>query len=125
MINQFGTDTERKDVVSKIFNETLMNISDPQQRTAAIIYALEAFVFRESDFGDNHSDDITKDTFLIMEKARIEYETRLRAWLVNIESIHTDIKKHTEELEKNQQELTKNKQELDKINSCLFFVSSC
>ncbi|MEI6774843.1 MAG: hypothetical protein WCL18_09010 [bacterium] len=41
MINQFGTDTERKDVVSKIFNETLMNIPNPKQRTAAIIYALE------------------------------------------------------------------------------------
>ncbi|MEI6774842.1 MAG: hypothetical protein WCL18_09005 [bacterium] len=49
-----------------------------------------------------------------MERARVEYETRLKAWLVNIESIHADIKKHTQELERNQQELTKNKQELEK-----------
>jgi hypothetical protein len=32
MIKQFGTDTERKDAVSTIFDETLMGISDPKQR---------------------------------------------------------------------------------------------
>lgn len=32
MIKQFGTDTERKEVVSKIFDETFMGIADPKQR---------------------------------------------------------------------------------------------
>lgn len=33
MIKQFGTDTERKDIVTKIFNETFMDIADPKQKT--------------------------------------------------------------------------------------------
>lgn len=33
MLKRFGTDTERRDIVTKIFNETLMGISDPKQRT--------------------------------------------------------------------------------------------
>ena len=100
MINQFGTDTERKDVVSKIFNETLMNISDPQQRTAAIIYALEGYVFRESDFGDKYDSDITEETYAIMEKAEKQYETRLKAWLVNLSQIKQEIQDMQTEIDK-------------------------
>ncbi|MEI6672875.1 MAG: hypothetical protein WCL02_06165 [bacterium] len=32
MINQFGTDKERKDTVINIFNQTIMTIQDPKQR---------------------------------------------------------------------------------------------
>ena len=114
MISQFGNDTERRDIVIQIFGETIMKIQDPKQRIGAIIYTLEAAVFRESDFWDSHDSDITNETFSVMQKAEIKYNTRLKARLVDIEQINAEIKKHQQELIKNQQELAKNQQELAK-----------
>ena len=116
MINRFGNDTERRDIVIQIFGETIMKIQDPKQRIGAIIYALEGYVFRESDFGDAHDSDITDATYTIMEKAEKKYNTWLKARLVDLEKINADIKKHQQELVKHQQELAKNQQELDKTN---------
>ena len=116
MINRFGNDTERRDIVIQIFGETIMKIQDPKQRIGAIIYALEGYVFRESDFGDVHDSDITDATYTIMEQAEKKYNTWLKARLVDLEKINADIKKHQQELVKHQQELAKNQQELDKTN---------
>jgi len=49
-----------------------------------------------------------------MEQAKVKYNTRLKARLVDIEQLHADIKRHQQELAKNQQELAKNQQELAK-----------
>ena len=114
MINRFGNDTERRDIVIQIFGETIMKIQDPKQRIGAIIYALEGYVFRESDFGDVHDSDITDATYTIMEQAEKKYNTWLKARLVDLEKINADIKKHQQELVKHQQELAKNQQELAK-----------
>jgi Skp family chaperone for outer membrane proteins len=114
MINRFGNDTERRNIVIQIFGETIMKIQDPKQRIGAIIYALEGYVFRESDFGDVHDSDITDATYTIMEQAEKKYNTWLKARLVNLEKINADIKKHQQELVKHQQELVKKQQELAK-----------
>lgn len=50
-----------------------------------------------------------------MEKVRIKYETRLKAWLVNIEKIHAEIKQHRQELEQSKQELEQTNQKLTDI----------
>lgn len=116
MINRFGNDTERKDVVNKIFNETLMEIKDPKQRIWAIIYSLEGYIIVMwwSDFSDKYDSDITTETYAYMEKVEKKYNTRLKARLINLEKIKEEIKKNTEILEKNTQKLAKNQQELAK-----------
>lgn len=115
MINQFGTDKERKNAVDEIFNKTIMQIEDPKQKIWATIYALEWYVFWKSDFGDKHDSDITNPTFLAMEVAKVEYEIRLKKRIVNIKKIDAEIEKNTQELEKNKSELEKNNQELRNI----------
>lgn len=113
MINQFGRNTERKNAVDSIFSQTIMEIADPIQRIWAIIYALEGYIFRESEFSKKYDSNITDETFLIMENAKDQYNNRVKERKANIAKIDVELEKINKELEKNKQTLENNQQTLE------------
>ncbi|MFA7298026.1 MAG: hypothetical protein WC010_00045 [Candidatus Absconditabacterales bacterium] len=115
MINQFGKNTERKNVVDSILIEAAMKISNSKQRVGAIIYALEKYVFRKSTFSEKYYNKIDNETLLIMGIARIQYDKRLNQRNTNIAEINAEIEKNKEQLENNKEMLEINRQELENI----------
>ncbi len=120
MIKQFGTDTERKDAVSTIFDETLMGISDPKQRIWAIIYSLEGYIILvEAKYGNTYDSDISNETFLIMEKAGKKYKIRLNNRLADLAKIEQEIKDMQIEIDKDRAEIVKDRAEIDILDQKL------
>jgi hypothetical protein len=120
MINSFR-DEEHRSATIKLLNEMVKNISDPAQKTGAIIYALERRVFSKSDFAKKYDSQITDETFDYMDIFRIEYDKRFDVYyvnlLANIEQLKAKIERKQNELQGLQQELEKGRQELETIIS--------
>jgi len=94
-------------------------IKDPEQKTGAIIWALEYSVFYKSTFGDKYGDKITEANFKYIEIFDTEYKTRFKKYYTKLESqteqLKQEILKKQEELKWKQEELTNTNNELKKV----------
>ena len=120
LINNFR-DEEQKDATIKLLDEMVENISDPAQKTGAIIYALERKVFYKSDFAKKYDNQITDATFDYMDIFRVEYKKRFDVYyanlLANIEQLKKEIKQKDEQIKQQEEEIKQKIQELENILS--------
>ncbi len=108
MMNSFR-DEEHQSATIKLLDEMVVNITDPAQKTGAIILALE-FVFRGNTiFSDTYDADITDETFSYIETFDTDYKTRFKEYYAKLLN-ETDILK--QEIAKNEEELKKTNEEL-------------
>ena len=109
MMNSFR-DEEHQGATIKLLDEMVVNITDPAQKTGAIILALE-FVFRGNTiFSDTYDADITDETFAYIETFDTDYKTRFKGYYARLVA-QTD--KLKEELKKSKENLSKSLQELE------------
>ena len=104
LINSFR-DQEHRDSTLTLLNIMAANISDPEQKTGAIILALE-YVFRGNTiFSDTYDSKITDGTFAYIEKFDKDYKIRFRWYydrlLITINTLKQELEKSKQELEKN------------------------
>ena len=108
MINSFR-DEEHRSATIKLLNEMVENISDPAQKTWAIIYALERRVFSKSDFAKKYDSQITDETFDYMDIFRVEYDKRFDVYyanlLANIEQLKAEIQKKEEQIKQKDEQI--------------------
>jgi hypothetical protein len=106
MMNSFR-DEEHQSATIKLLDEMVVNITDPAQKTGAIIYALEG-VFRENQsFSLKYDEEITDETFAYIEIFDAGYKTRFKGYYARLEE---QTKRLQEEIIK-KQELIKQKDE--------------
>ena len=109
MINSFR-DQEHKEATTALLNEMVKNISNPAQKTGAIICALE-FVFRGNTiFSDTYDSKITDETYKHIETFYNAYKIRFNPYYARLETNIAKLKLKNEQL-KNENEQLKLKNE--------------
>lgn len=115
MMNSFR-DEEHRSATIKLLNEMVENISDPAQKTWAIIYALERRVFYKSDFAKKYDSQITDETFDYMDIFRVEYKKRFDVYyanlLANIEQLKEEIKQKEEQIKQKDEQIKQQEEEI-------------
>ncbi len=111
MLNSFW-DQEHKDTTLALLNTMITNITDPAQKTGAIIWALEYSVFYKSVFWDKYGDKITEQNLKYVDKFDSSYKARFKRYYARLIAETERLKK---ELAKSQNKLKTNQQKLDWI----------
>ena len=117
MINSFR-DEEHKEATTKLLNEMTTSITDPKQKTAAIIAALEWKVFVKSTFANAHEDDITDETFDHMIEFWKAYKERANLYF---ERLSKKLEVLQQKLQENEQKLQDVRQEIE-TNISMFSI---
>ena len=122
MMNSFR-DEEHQSATIKLLDEMVANITDPAQKTGAIIYALEWKVFYKWTFAKKYDSQITDETFNYMETFRVKYQERFKMYydklLAETDRLKQEIankqaylKQKDEELKQKDEELKQKDEEL-------------
>lgn len=103
MINSFR-DEEHKDATITLLNKMVENISNPEQKVGAIIYALEMTVFNKWLFAGKYDSKITDETFKYIAIFDKEYTKRFKIYYAWLEASIQQMSKETEQKKKNLKE---------------------
>ncbi|MCX6825224.1 MAG: hypothetical protein NTY80_03275 [candidate division SR1 bacterium] len=126
LLSNFWNEDQRNAVDSLLNEHIMKNISDPKQRTAAIIYCIEKYAYLGSDkiqrrFSQLHVKDIDKDNaqfiFRFFGKAYLE---RFNGYYSNLQKILQDLQaenaKYREENMQDKKEIEQDRQKIENLN---------
>ena len=118
MMNSFR-DEEHQSATIKLLDEMVANITDPAQKTGAIIYALEWKVFYKWTFAKKYDSQITDETFNYMETFRVKYQERFKMYydklLAETDRLKQEIANKQAYLKQKDEELKQKDEELKQI----------
>lgn len=109
MINSFR-DQEHRDSTVALLNKMVENISDPIQKTGAVIYALEGVFRGDQPFSLKYDSKITDETFAHIEQFDNDYKARFNRYYERLVTKSEELKKA---LSENQQKLETSKKEFE------------
>lgn len=107
LLNHFR-DQEQKDSTIALLNKMIEKISDPEQKTGAIIYALEGVFRGKQPFSLKYDSKITDETFKHIEQFDIEYNARFNRYyerlIIKSEKLKKTLLENQEKIEKSKKE---------------------